>query len=226
MSAVHGTNLSLDGLVVLLDPSSGGSNTNDGFLRDMSGNGNDAELIGGVINNTGFTTSTSTDGAVFDLDGPNIWTISMLLRRTGSVNGAVGRIAGTNGVIDRGEIAIGDTAWAGVADRIYLNGPKGSWIQTTATLQQNEDAYLCFIFDRTQQTSPNTFVYKNGVLQFSTIEIGSDEGPITGYTLGSRSDFNGEYVPHTFYHVSVHNKKLSDNEIKYNFEALRRRINL
>lgn len=226
MSAIHGTNLSTDGLIALFDPSSGGSNSGDGYLRDMSGNNNDAELVNGVINSTGYSTINQSDGAVFDLPGPNIWTISMLIRRDGVVNGSVGRIAGTNGVIDRGEIAIGLQSWAGVADRIYLNGPRSSWVQTTVSLSQNETAYLCFVFDRSQSASNNTFVYKNGVLEYSATDTGADEGPMTGYTLGSRSDFNGEYVPSTYFHVSVHNKALTANEIKYNFEALRRRVNL
>ena len=226
MAITHGTRIITDNLIVALDPANGGSNIGNNILRDMSGNGNDATLNGGAISNTAYTTINQSDGAVISFDGPSIWTISMLLTRTGAVNGAVGRVAGTNGVIDRGEIAIGLESWAGVADRIYVNGPKASWIQTGVSLVQNETAYLSFIFDRTQQTSPNVLIYKNAVLEWSDTQTGPDEGPITGYTLGSRSDFNGEYVPHSFYHVTVHDRALSANEIAANFEAIRRRVNL
>ena len=226
MTLHHGTKIVTDGIICCLDPSNGSSNTGDGFLRDVSGNGNDAELFGGTVSNIGYTTSLSSDGASFTLDTPLIWTINMLLTRTGPVNGSVGRIAGTNGVIDRGEIAIGLESWAGVADRIYVNGPKESWIQTDVTFTLNETAYLSFIFDRTQQATSNVLIYKNGILEWTDIQTGSDEGPITGYTLGTRSDFNGEYVPHTFYQVTVYNRALSPDEIKINFEAIRRRVNL
>ena len=226
MAISYGTSIITDNIICCLDPANPGSNVGNNILRDMSGNGNDATLNNGSISSSAYTTVNSSDGAVLSLDGPSIWTLSMLLTRTGAVTGSVGRIAGTNGVIDRGEIAIGLASWAGVSDRIYLNGPRASWTQTDVTIELNETAYLCFIFDRTQASSPNALIYKNGILEWSATQTGGDEGPITGYTLGSRSDFNGEYVPHSFHHVTVHDKALSANEIAANFEAIRRRVNL
>ena len=61
----------------------------------------------------------------------------MLLERTGAVTGSLGRLAGTNGVIDRGEIAV----YTGTND-VWYNGPATGWVATTIDLELNETAYI------------------------------------------------------------------------------------
>ena len=227
MSAIHGSNLSTDNIVCCLDPSNKGYRKTPFHIQDHSGNGNDGYLAGGSFTTEYYANTGQNDGLVFDLDSPNIWTISMLIKRpTGLARGgSYSRIAGTNGVIDRGEIALGPSS-----NTVWVNSPKGGWMSlsvgsTSIDIIPGETAYLCVTFDRTTNAS-NIIGYKNGVKVVVTSASGSDEGGMSGYTIGSRSDFNGEYLPMEVYHVTVHTKELSDEEVAQNFEALRRRVNL
>ena len=151
----------------------------------------------------------------------------MLIKRPVGLarGGSYSRIAGTNGVIDRGEIALGPSS-----NTVWVNSPKGGWMSlsvgsTSIDIIPGETAYLCVKFDRTTNAS-NVIGYKNGVKVVVTSASGSNEGGISGYTIGSRSDFNGEYLPMEVYHVTAHTKALTDEEVAQNFEALRRRVNL
>ena len=227
MSAIHGTNISTDNIVCCLDPSNKGYQKTPFHIQDHSGNGNDGYLAGGSFTSTYYANTGQSDGLLFVLDSPNIWTISMLIKRPSGIarGGSYSRIAGTNGVIDRGEIALGPSS-----NTVWVNSPKGSWMplevgSTSIDIGLNETAYLCVTFDRTTNAS-NIVGYKNGVKVIVTSASGSDEGGISGYTIGSRSDFNGEYLPMQVYHVTVHTKALTDEEVAQNFEALRRRVNL
>ena len=227
MSAIHGTNISTDGIAVCLDPSNKGYRKTPFHIQDHSGNGNDGEIAGGTFTSTYYANSAQSHGLVFDLDSPNIWTISMLIKRPVGLarGGSYSRIAGTNGVIDRGEIALGPSS-----NTVWVNPPKGGWMplqvgSASIDIIPGETAYLCVKFDRTTNAS-NVIGYKNGVKVVVTSASGGDEGGISGYTIGSRSDFNGEYLPMEVYHVTVHTKALTDEEVAQNFEALRRRVNL
>ena len=231
MSATHGTNLFTDDCVVCLDPSNKGYRKTPFHIQDHSGNGNDGYLAGGSMTTTYWTNVTnfaaeSDAGLVFDLDSPQVWTISLLLKLPViSRAGTLSRIAGTNGVIDRGEIAI----YTGT-NEVWVNPPKGSWMPLEVgsagiTLNLDETAYICVTFKRNTDVS-NIIGFKNGVKVVETTSSGADEGGISGYTLGSRSDFNGEYLPIEVYHATVHERALTEQEVAQNFEALRRRVTI
>ena len=236
MSQNHGPNLVTDGLLTCIDMTNPGPKlTNnfsgpDKYYEDRSGNGNHAVrgTAGGYNTSPvfpGYWQNTSSNGSLkFNLDSPATWTISMLLERTGAVTGSLGRLAGTNGVIDRGEIAV----YTGTND-VWYNGPATGWVATTIDLELNETAYICFGFNGPAANSFNYTdkAWKNGILADTfTTDTNNSEGSISGYTLGSRSDFNGEWTQCKFYHVTVHDRLLTDNEVAQNFEALRRRVNL
>ena len=228
MSATHGTNISTDGIVCCLDPSNKGFQKTPFYIQDHSGNGNDGYLAGGSFTPSYYQCNGQNDGLVFDLDSPQIWTISMLVSRPASLSrgGTIARIAGTNGVIDRGEIGI----YTGTND-LWVNPPFGGWMplqesnSTKISLILDETAYICVTFMRNTNAS-NIIGFKNGVRVVETSASAADEGGITGYTIGNRSDFNGEYLGMRVYHLTVHTKALTDNEVAQNFEALRRRVNL
>ena len=81
MSAIHGTNISTDGIAVCLDPSNKGYRKTPFHIQDHSGNGNDGYIAGGTMTTSYYANTGQSDGLVFDLDSPNIWTISMLIKR-------------------------------------------------------------------------------------------------------------------------------------------------
>ena len=231
MSATHGTNLFTDDCVVCLDPSNKGYRKTPFHIQDHSGNGSDGYLAGGTMTTTYWTNVTnfaadSNAGLVFDLDSPQVWTISLLLKLPViSRAGTLSRIAGTNGVIDRGEIGI----YTGTND-VWVNAPFGPWMplqvgSAKISINLDETAYLCVTFAR-NTNALNIIGFKNGVRVVETSASAADEGGISGYTIGNRSDFNGEYLGMRVYHVTVHTKALTDNEVAQNFEALRRRVNL
>ena len=227
MSATHGTNISTDGIVCCLDPSNKGFQKTPFYIQDHSGNGNDGYLVGGSFTPSYYECNGQNDGLRFNLDSPQIWTISMLISRPTSLSrgGTIARIAGTIGVIDRGEIGI----YTGTND-VWVNAPFGPWMplqvgSAKISINLDETAYLCVTFAR-NTNALNIIGFKNGVRVVETSASAADEGGISGYTIGNRSDFNGEYLGMRVYHVTVHTKALTDNEVAQNFEALRRRVNL
>ena len=192
MSAIHGTNISTDGIAVCLDPSNQGYRKTPFHIQDHSGNGNDGYLAGGSFTTSYYANTGQSDGLVFDLDSPNIWTISMLIKRPVGLarGGSYSRIAGTNGVIDRGEIALGPSS-----NTVWVNSPKGGWMSlsvgsTSIDIIPGETAYLCVTFDRTTNAS-NIIGYKNGVKVVVTSASGSDEGGISCllYTSDAADDW-------------------------------------
>ena len=115
-------------------------------------------------------------------------------------------------------------------NEVWVNPPKGSWMPLEVgsagiTLNLDETAYICVTFKRNTDVS-NIIGFKNGVKVVETTSSGADEGGISGYTLGSRSDFNGEYLPIEVYHATVHERALTEQEVAQNFEALRRRVTI
>ena len=256
MSQNHGPNLVTDGLLTCIDMANPGPKLinnfsgPDKYYEDRSGNGNHAVrgIQGGYQASytfPGFWRNSASGGSLqFPLDFGSLardlvnndtyaqWTISLLLQRLaddggvapGLAPGSLGRLAGTNGIIDTGEIAIKK----GTND-IWVNGPRSYWGDSDMDLIQNETAYICCGFNG---PAANNFqgtekYWKNGVLIKSfTTNVNTDGGNPTGYTMGSRSDFNGEWCETKFYHVTVHDRLLTDNEVAQNFEALRRRVNL
>ena len=227
MSATHGTNLFTDDCVVCLDPSNKGYRKTPFHIQDHSCNGNDGYIAGGSFTPSYYECNGQNDGLRFNLDSPQIWTISMLISRPTSLSrgGTIARIAGTNGVIDRGEIGI----YTGTND-VWVNAPFVPWMplqvgSAKISINLDETAYLCVTFAR-NTNALNIIGFKNGVRVVETSASAADEGGISGYTIGNRSDFNGEYLGMRVYHVTVHTKALTDNEVAQNFEALRRRVNL
>ena len=71
-----------------------------------------------------------------------------------------------------------------------------------------------------------TWRYAKNMVLNEKIGSVSNEGGISGYTIGSRSDFNGEYLPIEVYHATVHEIALTEQEVAQNFEALRRRVTI
>ena len=223
----------------------------DKYYEDRSGNGNHAVrgIQGGYQTSytfPGFWRNSANVGKLqFPLDFGSLsrnpvsndtfaqWTISLLLQRLADDGGVApglnpdtsyGRLAGCTGSIDHGEIAIKK----GTND-IWVSGPRSYRLDSDMDLIQNETAYICCGFNGPAENpwQGTEKYWKNGVLIKSfTTQTNMDTGNPTGYTMGSRSDFNGEWVETKFYHVTVHDRLLTDNEVAQNFEALRRRVNL
>jgi hypothetical protein len=140
------------------------------------------------------------------------WTICITFRRDGNPGG-YGRIAGSYSTIDRGEIALLNSAGT-----LGVNPPlSAGWLTTTTNIALNEVCHLTVYFSRNRSESNNVMVWKNGVQEYTNTITDVDKGPTTGYVLGSRSDYNAENLPSSFVNVQTYNRKLSATEILQNY---------
>ena len=190
-----------------------GSGTN---ILDLSGNNNSSTLVNGSYSSSlgAFIIDASNEAIVTPgvADGQE-WTIGILLRRDGNPQGGYGRIAGTHPAIDRGEIALLNNT-----GEIGLNPPlSDGWLNTGVVLASNEIAYLTAYFSRTPGQTGNIKLWKNGVLLYNLTSSNSDKGGITTYFIGNRSDYNGEYLPSTYWSTQIYNRQLSTTEVLQNY---------
>jgi hypothetical protein len=190
-----------------------GTGTN---ILDLSGNNNSSTLVNGSYSSSlgAFIIDASNEAIVTPgvADGQE-WTIGILLRRDGNPQGGYGRVAGTYPAIDRGEIALLNNA-----GQIGLNPPlSDGWLNTGVVLDTNEIAYITVYFSRTSGQSGNIKLWKNGVLVYNLTSNNADKGGITTYFIGNRSDYNGEYLPSTYWSTQIYNRQLSTTEVLQNY---------
>jgi hypothetical protein len=185
--------------------------------NDLTGNNNDGTLVNGVVYSTDLGGCLKNDSTNEGIPFPGVndsqqWTICITFRRDGNPGG-YGRIAGTYSTIDRGEIALLDSAGT-----LGLNPPlSAGWLTTTTNIALNEVCHLTVYFSRNRSESNNVMVWKNGVQEYTNTITDVDKGPTTGYVLGSRSDYNAENLPSSFVNVQTYNRKLSATEILQNY---------
>jgi prepilin-type N-terminal cleavage/methylation domain-containing protein len=208
------------GLLVNLDAGNTASYPGSGTIwTDLSGNGNNATLIGGIsFLNNAFTIDAQGEGIGVNFASQTKWTISLWFRKNANGSG-LARIAGSGPFWDRGEVAF-------VADNISVNGPRNaSWRPTATGVLNGETAHISVCFD-TEVTSNNVFVYKNGNLTYSVADTAGVETPTNQYMLGARSDLNTEWLPSTIYGVQLYSRCLTPEEIQQNFNAMRGRYGI
>lgn len=191
----------------------GGTGTS---ILDLSGNNNTSTLVNGTYSSSlrAFTIDASNEAIVTPgVNDSQEWTIGLFVRRDGNPQGGYGRIGGTYSAIDRGEIALLNNT-----GEIGLNPPlSDGWLNTGVILASNEIAYLTAYFSRTPGQSGNIKLWKNGVLVYNLTSNNSDKGGITTYFVGNRSDYNGEYLPSTYWSTQIYNRQLSTSEVLQNY---------
>ena len=190
-----------------------GTGTN---ILDLSGNNNTSTLVNGTYSSSlgAFTIDASNEAIVTPgVNDSQEWTIGLFVRRDGNPQGGYGRVAGTYPAIDRGEIALLNNT-----GNIGLNPPlSDGWLDTGVVLASNEIAYLTAYFSRTPGQAGNIKLWKNGVLVYNLTSSNSDKGSITTYFIGNRSDYNGEYLPSTYWSTQIYNRQLSTSEVLQNY---------
>lgn len=184
-------------------------------VRDLSGNGNTSTLVNGSFSSSlggAFIINASNQAIVTPgASGLNEWSIGFFVRRDGNPTG-YGRLAGTYPSYDCGEIALlNNTGEIGV---VPPNGP--NWINTGVILSTNEVAHIMVYFSRNSTQSNNLKLWKNGSLVYTNSITSADKGGITGYFIGTRSDYNGEYTPATYWSTTLYDRQLSTNEVLQN----------
>ena len=209
--------VSTSGLSTYWDAGNGlsyvGTGTN---ILDLSGNNNTSTLVNGTYSSSlgAFTIDASNEAIVTPgVNDSQEWTIGLFVRRDGNPQGGYGRVAGTYPAIDRGEIALLNNT-----GNIGLNPPlSDGWLDTGVVLASNEIAYLTAYFSRTPGQAGNIKLWKNGVLVYNLTSSNSDKGSITTYFIGNRSDYNGEYLPSTYWSTQIYNRQLSTAEVLQNY---------
>ena len=209
--------VSTSGLSTYWDAGNGlsyvGTGTN---ILDLSGNNNTSTLVNGTYSSSlgAFTIDASNEAIVTPgVNDSQEWTIGLFVRRDGNPQGGYGRVAGTYPAIDRGEIALLNNT-----GNIGLNPPlSDGWLDTGVVLASNEIAYLTAYFSRIPGQAGNIKLWKNGVLVYNLTSSNSDKGGITTYFIGNRSDYNGEYLPSTYWSTQIYNRQLSTAEVLQNY---------
>jgi hypothetical protein len=209
--------VSSSGLSTYWDAGNGLSYVGTGTsILDLSGNNNTSTLVNGTYSSSlgAFTIDASNEA----IETPGVnnsqeWTIGLFVRRDGNPQGGYGRVAGTYPAIDRGEIALLNNT-----GNIGLNPPlSDGWLDTGVVLASNEIAYLTAYFSRIPGQAGNIKLWKNGVLVYNLTSSNSDKGGITTYFIGNRSDYNGEYLPSTYWSTQIYNRQLSTAEVLQNY---------
>jgi hypothetical protein len=209
--------VSTSGLSTYWDAGNGLSYVGTGTsILDLSGNNNTSTLVNGTYSSSlgAFTIDASNEA----IETPGVnnsqeWTIGLFVRRDGNPQGGYGRVAGTYPAIDRGEIALLNNT-----GNIGLNPPlSDGWLDTGVVLASNEIAYLTAYFSRIPGQAGNIKLWKNGVLVYNLTSSNSDKGGITTYFIGNRSDYNGEYLPSTYWSTQIYNRQLSTAEVLQNY---------
>jgi len=214
-------NIVTNGLVLNLDAGRAKSFGGDGTTwRDLSGNGNNGTLVGGV----GFTAddggSMVFNGTTSSISIPNplnqsnltqIWTVSAWVNVTNkSTQTLVGGLS--NGV---------HINWFGNGTLLYLNGGGDDYYTYGSSITNTG---WCLITFRFRNSDGSRTIYKN-TTNISTSGPNNTSTPLaqsSTFTIGSGVGF----VEGNISQISIYNRYISDTEVSQNFNALRSRYSI
>ena len=212
-----------DGLVFNIDRIIPASYPGSGnVVYDISGNNNNATIIGNVVvTSNGFTVDNRDEAVKVTFPQQTKWTLSVWLKKNSAGTGFA-RVAGTGTVSDAGEVAV---YWTD--NKIAINPPRDpAWFNTSGTQINGELANIVAVFDTQNTTTNNTFVYKNGVNIYSARHAGTLETLPTSYMFMAKANSATEFLPATMYSACMYSRVLSESEIQRNFNALRGRYGI
>lgn len=220
MSLSHGSSIIRDGLVLHLDAANVKSYPGTGTVwKDLNGNGNDGTVVGGVEYLTSLLGTMLFGGTGYiDLGqffaSQQTWTVSSFFM--------------TENINTRGEI-VGEYPESGSYRSIIGHNSSGEFhslmggseTKISYALQQNVWYYGSARYNHTTN---------DYILNLMSNEV--DESVVTSRaaennhmsrigTYGGNGEWEGEIAL-----VQIHNKFLTDNEVKQNFEAQRSRFNI
>jgi len=223
MATNGGPNIIEDGLVFAVDAANKKSYPGSGTTwSDLSGNGNEIELINGptfdnanggsiVFDGTNdFAREITYNGPVITLNGP--LTLSGWFNYDNySSNSTLGLVNGAN-AIQMGCRGGSGTIWkyGGVALVRYNEPPVGTWFNSTLTLEGSTAiSYVNGELDSTNlSASPQTVALASIVMSSYT-------------TGGSAERFAGKLT-----NITLYNRVLSSTEVLQNYNALKSRFGL
>ena len=215
MGIAYNTSLVTNGLIVYVDAANPRSYSGTGNTwYDLSGKNNHMTLVNGV----GFSTAS---GGVLQTDGTNDYieltpfdqrttnhTIMCASRYSGAIRGRIITSRNNNWLLGH---------WYGYVRQYYAEGQlrlyefngDTNWYIQTAVENYSSDLWS---------------MYTNGEIDINNSNAGS-QGP-QGFSFGAwQAGANGEYSTSEISFFMYYNRLLSENEIKQNYNALKKRFN-
>jgi len=219
MGVSGGPNAIQDGLVLAWDISDRNSYPGSGTtVFDLSGNGNNGTITGGVTYNAatfnGVLTLNGTTGYISSTT-PNLTSTNYTMMGAARYNGSTrGRMIGAYG----GNWLLGH--WNNGVANYYAEG----WVSSAVSSQGGSDT-LWRIYAGTGNIAGDSYsFYVNNILTNGPNNGGS-AGP-NGITVGRWSFNNTEYSTGDFSFLLLYNRILSASEISQNYNAQKSRFGL
>lgn len=211
MATFTGPNVSLDGMILCLDAGNtksypGTGNTWFDISADQKFN---ATLVSSPSFNTNriITNGTNNYIQVSDIPTSTERTVNIVYNLTGSSGGPLWRVNDW-----RERIFNGSTNLIASSGTYYsLSAPGG-----------NQLVNYCYSYGGTNAKS-----YINGVLVQSITMNSSMNIGTYSYRFGNQSSGSSNYyVAAEYYYISFYDRQLTDDEVKYNYNALRNRYGI
>lgn len=184
---------------------------------DLSGNGNNATLIGTVTHTTDNGTSVfslpGTTGNRIDASGPNLtssnFTVICATRATSSQNGRIVSAGANNWLLGHHD----DEAY-----KYYAEG----WISNPGLNNQNGQVWR--VYCGTGNIGASSYsLYVDG--EHIVTNSNGTAGP-NGWSIGRWQGSNSQYTPAMISFLICYNRVLTSQEIQQNFNALRGRFGI
>jgi len=218
MATIGGANIIRNGLVLAWDIANANSYPGSGnTVFDLSGNGNNGTITGGVTYNAatvkGVLTTNGTTGYISSTT-PNLastnYTVMGAARYNGATRARMINAYGNNWLLGH---------WSNGVANYFAEG----WVSSAVSSQGGSDT-LWRIYTGTGNIGGDSYsFYINNILTNGPNNAGS-AGP-NGITVGRQT--NGtEYSTGDFSFVLVYNRVLSDQEISQNYNATKSRFDL
>jgi len=220
MATIGGANIVRNGLVLAWDIANANSYPGSGnTVFDLSGNGNNGTITGGVTYNAatvkGVLTTNGTTGYISSTT-PNLastnYTVMGAARYNGATRGRMINAYGNNWLLGH---------WSDSVSNYYAEG----WVSPAAATGGNDSFWR--IYTGTGNIGGDSYsFYINSLLTNGPNNAGS-AGP-NGMVVGRQGPGigSGEYSTGDFSFVLMYNRILSDQEIAQNYNATRGRFDL
>lgn len=239
MGIAYNTSIVRDGLVLHLDAANVKSYPGSGTAwRDLSPTKRDVTFYG--LGGTTYTNnpplapnSTIENVRQFNFDGVNDWgyfSNQFTIPSISSVSAWVKLTdSGVNGILSHcsgGPVGVRYGISSGKMEYYYYSG---GWVSTVSNSTVNNNTWKNVVFAK---YNTDLKMYINGILDSTVIVpsqsfniqcIGSGWGPCESNSYGAGTDTYAQVFAGSIGNILIHEKQLSANEVRHNFNALRGR---